>query len=65
MEIVKLVKKAKIKDESSINILYKKFKPLLIKNSYINNRFDEDIFEELSIEFLRCIDDFEFQNNDF
>ena len=31
------------------------FRPLLIKNSLINGRFDEDLYQELRIEVLRCI----------
>ncbi|MGN1167105.1 MAG: helix-turn-helix domain-containing protein [Lachnospiraceae bacterium] len=31
------------------------FRPLLIKNSLINGRFDEDLYQELIIEVLKCI----------
>lgn len=31
------------------------FRPLLIKNSLVNGRFDEDLYQELRLEVLKCI----------
>ncbi|WP_330665185.1 helix-turn-helix domain-containing protein [[Clostridium] scindens] len=35
------------------------FRPLLIKNSLINGRFDEDLYQELIIEVLKCIQSYQ------
>ena len=31
------------------------YKPLLIKNAIVNGRFDEDLYQELTAELLKCI----------
>ncbi|WP_432662340.1 helix-turn-helix domain-containing protein [Wukongibacter baidiensis] len=38
------------------------FKPLIYKNSFTKGAFDEDCFQELNIELMRCIENFQFNN---
>ncbi len=46
---------AKAGQETAVILLFEMYKPLLIKNSIINGRFDEDLYQELSITFLKCV----------
>ena len=38
--------------------IFRMYRPLLIKNSMDNSIFDEDLFQELQIVFLRCVQRF-------
>ncbi|MCG8538470.1 MAG: helix-turn-helix domain-containing protein [Clostridia bacterium] len=40
------------------------FKPIIYKNSFTQGEFDEDCFQELNIELIRCIEKFKFNNID-
>lgn len=46
---------AKTGKEGAITLLLEMYKPLLIKYSIINGRFDEDLYQELCITFLKCV----------
>ena len=50
-----LFARAKNGDDSAFEILLRKYSPLLKKESVINGSFDEDLFQELCIVFIRCI----------
>ena len=54
------IKKAQQGDGEALRELIEMFQPLVIKNSIINGRFDEDCFQELSIKLIKCIRNFEF-----
>ena len=47
--------RAQMGDQEAILQILEMFRPLLIKNSLINGRFDEDLYQELRIEVLKCI----------
>ena len=47
--------KAKLGDEDAKEILLEQYKPMLIKASIINGRFDEDLFQEQCIVLMKCI----------
>lgn len=42
-------------EQTATEQILEMFKPLLVKNSLINGRFDEDLYQELRIEVLKCI----------
>ena len=46
---------AKAGRESAIMDLLEMYKPLLVKYAIINGRFDEDLYQELCITLLKCI----------
>lgn len=46
---------AKASRESAIMALLEMYKPLLVKYAIINGRFDEDLYQELCITLLKCI----------
>ena len=58
MYFKELLKQAKIGNEPAIAEIMNMYRPLLIKNSIINGSYDEDLFQELSITFLKCIRQF-------
>ncbi|WP_459195853.1 helix-turn-helix domain-containing protein [Wukongibacter baidiensis] len=49
-------------DCSSLKEILEMFKPLIYKNSFTKGAFDEDCFQELNIELMRCIENFQFNN---
>ncbi|MCT4508246.1 MAG: helix-turn-helix domain-containing protein [Tepidibacter sp.] len=61
VNIEELVKRAKNKDEEAINILLSMFQPLIRKRSYINGKLNEDLSQELNLEFLKCVERFKFK----
>lgn len=58
MNFKELLVQAKKGRESAIVSILEMYKPLLIKNSIINGRFDEDLYQELSMTLLSCIHSF-------
>ena len=50
---------AKADDEKAKLDLLEKYKPLLIKNSILNGFFDEDLYQELCLVLMRCINLFD------
>ena len=59
MNFKELLLQAKAGRESAIVFLLEMYKPLLIKNSIRNGRFDEDLFQEMNITLLKCIHSFQ------
>ena len=55
MNFEEVLFRAKMGDHVATVRILEMFRPLLIKNSLINGRFDEDLYQELRIEVLRCI----------
>lgn len=45
--------------ESAAFAIWEMYRPLLVKNSIIGGRFDEDLYQELSVTLLKCIYMFE------
>ena len=55
MNFEEVLVRAQMGDQEAIFQILEMFRPLLIKNSLINGRFDEDLYQELRIEVLKCI----------
>ena len=47
--------RAQTGDKEAVLQILEMFRPLLIKNSLVNGRFDEDLYQELRLEVLKCI----------
>lgn len=58
MNFKEMLLQAKAGRESSVTDLLEMYKPLLVKNAIINGRFDEDLYQELCVIFLKCITQF-------
>lgn len=55
MNFEELLFRAKKGDEESKEKILEMYRPLLIKNSLVNGTFDEDLYQELVVETLKCI----------
>ena len=49
---------AKLGDSNSMEVLLEIYRPLMLKAAIIDGVFDEDLFQELQIIFLRCVQRF-------
>lgn len=54
-----LLLSAKNRDTEAVRMLFEMYKPLLKSYSAVNGDLDEDLFQELCIVFLTCIQQFE------
>lgn len=59
MNFRELLAYAKEDQVQSLEKLLVMYRPLLMKESIVNGKFDEDLFQELCIIFLRCIHKFQ------
>ena len=55
MEFEELLFRAKMNDKQAIEQIVEMYRPLLIKNALVNGIFDEDLYQELTLELLKCI----------
>lgn len=55
MSFEKLLEQAKIGDRNAQEEIFRMYCPLLIKNAMEQNRFEEDLYQELSATLLNCI----------
>ena len=58
MNFKEMLLQAKAGRETAVMSLLEMYKPLLVKYSIINSRFDEDLYQELCIILLKCIAQF-------
>ena len=49
---------AKANHPQSMETLLSMYRPLLMKEAVVNGIFDEDLYQELCIVFLRCVRNF-------
>ena len=56
MDFEKLLRRAKAGSQDAIGELLAMYNPLLMKASIVDNCFDEDLYQELTIVLLRCIE---------
>ena len=59
MEFKELIIRAKRGENSAQEQLIELYKPLLSKEAIVDGVFDEDLYQELCLRFIRCIDKFE------
>lgn len=55
MTFEELLYRAKQGDKSAIEQIIELYRPLLIKHSLICGKFDEDLYHDLVVELLKCI----------
>lgn len=53
--------RAKNGNKKDMNDLVKYFEKSMKKRSYVNGKFSEDVFQEMSIKLLKCIRKFEYK----
>lgn len=59
MNFKELLLQAKFGDRTATTELLMLYQPLLLKESIIGGILDEDLYQELCIVFMRCIDRFD------
>ena len=59
MTFEQMLRRAKGGDQEAITSILLMYRPLLLKYAVINGRLDEDLYQELCIVFMRCIDRFD------
>lgn len=62
MEFQELLNQAKRRDADAMLRIVEMYRPLLIKYAKINNKFDEDLYEEFVCRLLICIRKFPCEN---
>lgn len=55
VEFEEILYRAKFDDSQAVEQIIEIYNPLLIKNALINGIFDEDLYQELIVELLKCI----------
>ena len=55
MEFRETLWKARGYDRKAMMEIIEMYRPLMIKYAVVNGRFDEDLYQDLVIEVLRCI----------
>jgi hypothetical protein len=55
MSFEKLLEQAKVGDRNAQEEIFRMYRPLLVKNAMEQNRFEEDLYQELSATLLNCI----------
>ena len=55
MSFEELLTRAKENNEEAMNELFSMYKPLLRKNARFDGKFDENLYQELNLTMLRCI----------
>ncbi len=58
MRFKDLLLRAKFGEENAVTELLIMYRPLLLRESIVEGMFDEDLYQELCIVFLRCIQRF-------
>ena len=58
MDFKVLIEAAKANDAKAMETLLLMYRPLLLTESIVEGRFDEDLYQELCIVFLRCVRNF-------
>lgn len=55
MEFEKILFRAQQGETQFIEQIIEMFRPMLVRNSLVNGWFDEDLYQELVIQMLKCI----------
>lgn len=58
MEFDKILNRAKMNDKQAVEQILRMYHPLLVKNAMVNGKFEEDLYQELIVELLKCIQHF-------
>ena len=58
MNFKQLMERAKAGDSAAVTELLMRYRPLLLKEAILDSNLDEDLYQELCLVFLRCIEKF-------
>lgn len=55
MDFEEVLFRAKQGKETAIEQILTMYRPMLVRNSLVNGEFNEDLYQELVVEVLKCI----------
>ena len=55
MNFEELLYRAKLGDQEATDLIFENYRSLLIRYAMVQGRFDEELYHELVIELLKCI----------
>lgn len=55
MEFENILFRAKQGEKMAVEQILNMYRPMLVRNALVNGKFDEDLFQELTVEILKCI----------
>ena len=58
MNFKQLMEREKAGDSAAVTELLMMYRPLLLKEAILDSNLDEDLYQELCLVFLRCIEKF-------
>ena len=58
MNFKQLMERAKAGDSAAVTELLMMYRPLLLNEAILDSNLDEDLYQELCLVFLRCIEKF-------
>lgn len=58
MNFKEILLKAKTGNKGAVEMLLEMYKPLLFKEAIVDGIFDEDLYQELCMRFIYCIERF-------
>lgn len=58
MAFKELLIRGKLDDKQAMSELLSMYQPLLMKEAIVEGMFDEDLYQELCIVFLKCVERF-------
>lgn len=58
MEFEEILQRAKNGDEQAKEEIFRMYQPLIKSRARLNGKFDEDLYQELSVVLLECIEKF-------
>ena len=59
MKFIDLLYRAKASDRQAVEELLNLYQPLITKEAIVDGVLDEDLYQELQIEFIHCIRQFD------
>lgn len=59
MKFEELLFRAKANNKQAVMQIVEMFRPLIIKNALVKGVFEEDLYQELMVELLKCIRTFQ------
>ena len=59
MNFVDLLRRAKENDNEARTAILEMYQPMLLKESILDGVFDEDLYQELCVTLLQCVDRFQ------
>ena len=61
MEFKELLIRCQSGDPTALEELFLMYRPLIVKRSYLNKEFDQDLFQQNSETLLRCVKNYQIE----